>query len=320
MEAKIKAISYVTPKNVLSNEKLIEEFPEWSVEGIASKVGISQRYVSSKEELSSDLAINAAKKLFKEHQIDKSQIDLIILCTQSPDYVLPTTACIVQNKLDLSTSCGAFDFNLGCSGYVYGLAIAKGFIVGGIAKNILLLTSETYTKYLSKDDKGNRTIFGDAATATLISTEGIANIEDFILGSDGSGAENLIVRNRASKVSPDYDNKLYMNGAEIFYFTLKAVPSMIKNILEKNELLIESIDLFILHQANTYMLNHLRKKMKINEDNFYIYMNKVGNTVSSTIPIAIYHAIEENRINKGDKVLLAGFGVGYSWGSTILNF
>ena len=141
------------------------------------------------------MAIKAAEKLFSEYQIDRSIIDFIMLCTQSPDYYLPTSACIIQNKFGLSTNIGAIDFNLGCSGFVYGLAMAKGLIKAGIAKNVLLLTSETYTKFIHEGDKSNRTIFGDAAAATLISTDGYAAIEEFDLGTDGNGSENLIVRN-----------------------------------------------------------------------------------------------------------------------------
>ena len=319
-KAYINAISYITPKNQLSNLDLAKEFPEWSAEKVADKVGIEKRFIASNIESTSHLAIKASEKLFKNNDIDRSIIDFVILCTQSPDYALPTTACIIQDKLNLKKSCGAFDFNLGCSGYIYGLAIAKGFIETNIAKNILFITSETYSKFLSKDDKSNRTIFGDAASATLISDNGIAKIKDFVLGSDGSGAENLIVRNSGSLYNESYNNFLFMNGPEIFTFTLKSVPNLIESVLLKHNLEKENIDLFIFHQANKFMLNHLRKKIKIDQDKFYVFMSQVGNTVSSTIPIALYHAINDNKIKKGDKVVIAGFGVGYSWGSTIIEF
>ena len=319
-KAYINAISYITPKNQLSNLDLVKEFPEWSAEKVADKVGIEKRHIASNAESTSFLAIKASEKLFKNNDIDRSIIDFVILCTQSPDYALPTTACIIQDKLNLKKSCGAFDINQGCSGYIYGLAIAKGFIETNIAKNILFITSETYSKYLSKDDKSNRTIFGDAASATLISDNGIAKIKDFVLGSDGSGANNLIVRNSGSVYNDSYNNYLFMNGPEIFTFTLKSVPNLIESVLLKHNIKKENIDLFIFHQANKFMLNHLRKKIKIDQDKFYLFMSQVGNTVSSTVPIALYHAINDNKIKKGDKVVLAGFGVGYSWGSTIIEF
>ena len=333
MKAHIKAISYYLPEITLSNEQLIEQFPDWSVEKVASKVGIHSRRVAGKHELSSDMAIEAANKLFAEHNIDRNTIDFIILCTQSPDYFLPTTACILQHKLGLPTTAGAFDFNLGCSGYVYGLAIAKGFVMAGIAKNILLLTSETYTKFIHKLDRGNRTIFGDAAAATLISTDGFAGIQDFVLGTDGDGANNLIVENGGLRKPEDDDSiqeqlnegkfpgqYLYMNGPEIFNFTIESVPGLVNDILAKHNLSMDDVDVFVFHQANKYMLDYLRKKIKIPLEKFYVYLENCGNTVSSTIPIAIYEAMKEGKIKKGDKVLLAGFGVGYSWGATIIQF
>lgn len=330
MEAYIKAISYYLPDTVLSNEELIKAFPEWTVDKIANKVGIKERHVASKEEAVSDLAVNAALRLFEETGIERNDIDFVLLCTQSPDYFLPSTACIVQERLGLSTHTGALDFNLGCSGYIYGLSLAKGLIAGGIVKNVLLLTAEMYTKHLHPRDKGNRTIFGDAATASVISTEGYAQIGNFSLGTDGKGAENLIVKTGALKhkdkvndlqfdengnpLSSDY---LYMNGTEIFNFTLDTVPPLVCETLQKNNLEMINVDLFVFHQANKYMINFLRKKLKIEEDKFYVYLETVGNTVSSTIPIALCEAKKEKRLI--GKILLAGFGVGYSWGGVILN-
>ena len=192
MNSFISGISYYLPQRNISNEELIKEFPEWSVEKVANKIGINLRHISSNDETSADMAVMAARKLFEELSIAPDQIDFVILCTQSPDYFLPTTACIIQNKLGIRITAGALDFNLGCSGFVYGLALAKGLIFGGIAKNILLLTSETYSKFIHPRDKSNLTIFGDAAAATLISDNGFAEIFNFSLGTDGSGADNLL--------------------------------------------------------------------------------------------------------------------------------
>lgn len=329
MKAYIKAISYYLPETVLYNEKLVQEFPEWTVEKIANKVGVNKRHIANEEETASDLAVNAALQLFNESNIERGCIDFVLFCTQSPDYFLPSTACILQDRLGLSTHVGALDYNLGCSGYVYGLSLAKGLILGGIAKNVLLLTAETYTKHLHPRDKGNRTIFGDAATASIISTEGFAEIGNFSLGTDGKGAENLIVktgafrnRNRVEDLEFDENGNplssdyLYMNGAEIFNFTLDAVPPLVRDTLLKNDSEMKDIDLFIFHQANKYMINFLRKKLKIEEEKFYVFLENVGNTVSSTIPIALYEAKKENRLT--GNVLLAGFGVGYSWGGVVL--
>lgn len=329
MKAFINSIAYYLPEQVISNEILVSDFPEWTADKVADKVGIKKRHICAVDEYASDLAIHASEKLFKENGIDRSKIDFILYCTQSPDYILPTTACILQSKLGLSISAGALDFNLGCSGYVYGLSLAKGLIAGGIATNILLITSETYSKHIHPKDKGNRTIFGDAASASLISTSGFAEIGHFSLGTDGSGAENLMIRTggtRFKEVKNDlhYDESknplssdhLFMNGSEIFNFTLEFVPKLVDDTLKKNALDKSDINLYVFHQANKFMMNFLRKKVKIEEEKFYYFLEEVGNTVSSTIPIALYHAKQDNLI-KGN-ILLAGFGVGYSWAGTIL--
>ena len=325
----IKNIAYYLPKQVLTNEQIAQAFPEWSAEKVANKVGITERHIAADEETATDMAFQAAENLFAQG-VDRNAVDFIILCTQSPDYFLPSSACILQDRLGLSKKCGAFDFNLGCSGYEYGLAIAKGLIVADIAKNILLLTAETYTKYLHEQDKGNRTIFGDGASATLVSTEGFAEIGEVVVGTDGSGAENLIVRSLGARhklplmdehideegtmVSGDH---LYMHGGNVFNFTADVVPPMVEELLEKSHLKQEDVDLWVFHQANKYMINYLRKLLDIDNNKFYIYMQTVGNTVSSTIPIALCEARKEDRLH--GNILLAGFGVGLSWGGVMLH-
>ena len=247
MEAYIKALSYYLPEKVVTNDDLVREFPEWTVEKIASKIGVSERHVAAEDETAGDMAAKAAERLFAEHQLDRNEIDFVILCTQSPDYFLPSTACILQHRLGLPTHCGAFDIDLGCSGYEYGLAVAKGLLTAGIASNVLLLTSETYNKHLHPSDKGNRTIFGDGATATLVSYTGFAEIGGFSLGTDGSGAEGLIHKTGAFRQfeksnnwvtdengARHSDDFLFMDGKAIFDFTADAVPRMIDDVLEKN--------------------------------------------------------------------------------------
>jgi 3-oxoacyl-[acyl-carrier-protein] synthase-3 len=329
MKVFIKAISYYLPSEILSNASIQGQFPEWSAEKVERKTGIKNRHLASQNETSGDMAVIVANKLFESYGIDKSSIDYLLLCTQSPDYFLPTTACIVQDKLGLSNSIGALDFNLGCSGYVYGLGLAKGLIFSGQAKNILLITAETYSKFIHSTDNSNKTIFGDAATATLVSSEfGFAEILNFEYGTDGKGSENLIVKNGGLR---NYNNKvqnqnkiqisenyLYMNGPEIFLFTVSAVPDLIVKTLNKNNLSKGDIDLFILHQANKFILDKLRIVSEIDEEKFYTYFENCGNTVSSTIPIAIYHAQLDNKFKTNNHILLAGFGVGYSWGGVIL--
>lgn len=331
--AYIKGISYYLPEKVVTNEELLQEFPEWSVDKVAKKVGVNSRHLAGVSETAGDMAEKAARNLFAEYSVSPEEIDFILLCTQSPDYFLPSTACILQNRLGIPTSAGALDYNLGCSGCVYGMAMAKGLIAGGIAKNVLLLTAETYNKYLHPSDKSNRSIFGDGAAACLISTEGMAEIGDFSLGTDGSGAEKLIVRTGAARYSKPtgksevddeghsrYDDYLYMDGGGIFNFTLDAVPAMMKDILAKNSLTNDGVDYYVFHQANKFMLNTIRKVCVLPKDKFYVNLEETGNTVSSTVMIALKQCLDAGTIHKGMSVMVAGFGVGLSWGGTMLKF
>ena len=330
MCAKITKVEYYLPETITTNDDLEKEFPDWSSEKIENKIGIKERHIVKENETALDLALKAGEKVLKNYNKDK--IDFLMLCTQSPDYYLPTSACILQNKLKLKTDIGAFDYNLGCSGFVYGLAMAKSLINCEIATYILLITSETYTKHIYPKDKSNRTIFGDAAAAIIIEKSEEEQIGKFVLGTDGSGYKNLIVpngglRNRyndnAKEIDDGFgnirtDNNLYMNGPEIFNFTIKAVPKVVSEILEKNNTTLEDLDCVIFHQANKYMNEYLRRKINIPEDKFYLNLLHTGNTVSSTIPIAIKDSLDNKVIKKGDRVLLVGFGVGYSWGGTII--
>lgn len=331
--AYIKAISYYLPEKVLTNEELVKEFPEWSVEKVAAKVGVDSRHIAACDETAGDMAEKAAKKMFAEYSIDPKSIDFLLLCTQSPDYFLPSTSCILQDRLGIPTSAGALDYNLGCSGCVYGMAIAKGLIAAGIAKNVLLLTAETYNKYLHPLDKSNRSIFGDGAAACLISTDGFAEIGDFVLGTDGSGAENLILKRGASR-QPDAngreeedddghirrDDYLYMGGGAVFNFTLDVVPPMMQQILEKNNLLKDDVGFYVFHQANKFMLSTIRKMCVLPKEKFYINLAQTGNTVSSTVLIGLRDCLDNGTINPGMNVMISGFGVGLSWGGTILKF
>jgi 3-oxoacyl-[acyl-carrier-protein] synthase-3 len=253
--------------------------------------------------------------------------------------LLPTNACLLQDKAGLSKTCGALDFNLGCSGYIYGLGLASGLIESGQAKYVLLITSDTYSKLIHEKDKSNKTIFGDGASVTLITSKPNedcfrAYINNFVYGTDGSGFNFLIAKNRAMKrelersfdVYNEYgefvrnDDFLYMNGKEIFQFTAFEVPPLINKLLTDNSLIKEDIDMFIFHQANRYMLDFLRKRCQISEEKFFVSMEDVGNTVSSTIPIALKRAVNQKRIIPKNRVILAGFGVGLSIGATIIFF
>ena len=320
MKSYIKAISTYFPKNILTNDAISAQFPEWNSEKILQKIGIEQRYIAQEDECASDMAAKAVLNLIEEHHLDKNAIDFLLLCTQTPDHILPTTACIVQEKAGLPTSCAALDINQGCSGYIYGLSLASSLIASGNFKNVILVTADTYTKYIHPKDKGNLSIFGDAATATLVSTEGAYCIGKPTLGTDGTGAENLIIRNGGTR-SPrnenpdDLDNFVDMKGGKIFNFIIKRTPEVVYNNLKTNNLDIKDIDLFVFHQANTHILNKVREEMEIPEEKFVIEMRYYGNTISSTIPIAFSEHLRKYPQKASEKIQFVGFGVGYSWGA-----
>jgi len=337
MQAAIRAIEYYLPERVVSTSQLAEEFPEWSVEKIDQKTGITCRRIAAPDECASDLAVAAAQKLFASGVCRPAEVDYLLLCTQSPDYFLPTTACLVQDRLGLPTRAGALDFNLGCSGYIYGLGLAQGLIASGQARNLLLITAETYSKFMHPRDKSCRTIFGDAAAATLVTAveEPAARIGPFVYGTDGSGAPNLIVptggmrRPRSPETAiPQQDSSgnirsqdnLFMDGAEIFNFTLRIVPGTVDQLLALAGRSREEVDLYVFHQANQYMLDHLRKRLRIPPAKFLVKMSHCGNTVSATIPIALKHAQEDGLLGPDRLVMLVGFGVGYSWGAALVRW
>ena len=301
-------ISYYLPETVLTNEKLVEIYPDWTVEKILAKTGIASRHIVRDGESALDLAEGAAKKLFAAYDMDPVAIDFLLLCTQSGEYKLPSSACLLQIRLGVPQTAGALAFDHGCSGFVYGLSLAKGMIAGGMAKNILLVTAETYSKYIGPEDKSTRTIFGDGAAAVLIDESEASKIGAFSFGTDGSGAEKLIVR----------DGKLFMDGPEIFNFTLDIVPKTMEDVLSKNGLSRDDIDLYVFHQANKFMLDSIRKINGLPRDKFYVNLETTGNTVSSTIPIALKQLGDAGKLQAGMKVMLMGFGVGLSWGATII--
>lgn len=330
--AYISGISYYTPAQVLTNDILKVRYPDGEIDKSEQITGIKKRHIAAADESTSDMATRAAEELFREYDIDKASIDFVIICTQTPDYYLPSTACIVQNALGLSTKTGALDINMGCSGYVYSLGMAKGMVNSGIAKNVLLLTADVFSKFIHPKDKANQVIFGDAATATLVTAQkGIFELNEFVFGTDGSGAENLIIKEGAGKnFNKQYaesfdeygnvlcDSYLYMNGNNVFSFTIQSVPVLIKEVLEKNKLEFDKVDHFVFHQANNFILEYLRKKIKIPAEKFIRNIEQVGNTTSSTIPIAMKDAMQQELFKTGETVLLAGYGVGFSWAGTTI--
>jgi len=335
--AHIVDLAAYLPEQTLSNEELAALYPEWPAEKILAKTGIRSRHVAAPGQTASDMACEAARALFAQGAVRPDDIDFIILCTQAPDHFLPTSACILQERLGIRRSAGALDINLGCSGFVYGLSLAKGLIETGVAQRVLLLTADTYSRLIHPMDKSVRTLFGDAAVATLVAAGEADNecIGPFVFGTDGSGAKNLIVEAGAFRQpctaqtavettdasgNVRTSEHLYMNGAEVFSFTLKEVPLAVSNLLDKAGLIRDDIDFFVLHQANRFMLDALRKKLAIAPEKMPICIENVGNTVSSTIPLTLIQMRNEGKIVSGTRLMLVGFGVGYSWAAALINF
>jgi 3-oxoacyl-[acyl-carrier-protein] synthase-3 len=332
--ARIRAIATHLPETVLGNAELAGLFPGWSEAKILEKTGIEARRVAGPEETAADLAFEAARRLLSTDACAPEEIDFLIFCSQAPDYILPTTACVLQERLGLRRDIGAMDFNLGCSGFVYGLSIAAGLIAAGAATNVLLLTADTYSKYINPLDKSVRTLFGDGAAATLIcASEDGGSIGPFVFGTDGRGAKDLIVEAggfrtpRCAETSVETDDgmgnvrsrdNLYMNGANVMAFTLREVPRTFVRLLEKTGTVAEDYDHVVLHQANKFMLDALQRKLGLPDRQVPRRFEAIGNTVSSTIPFVLASLEEEGRLQAGARIMLIGFGVGLSWaGATV---
>jgi len=324
--AAIGPIAVHLPPRVETNQDLAALFPDWNIELIYSKTGIAQRHIAEKNQCASDLGVEAANQLFTEHGIDPQSIDFLLLCTQTPDYPLPTTACLMQQRLGLPNACGALDFNLGCSGFVYGLAMADGLIRTGSCQRILLITAETYSRYVDAEDRSLRTIFGDGAAATLIEATDTPSLQAFQYGTDGSGADTLLATKGGARPPEDaiaprhrqrWKSDLYMDGPSLMSFTVGKIPELVDSILAQSGQKSEDIQLFLFHQATRKMLEQLQKRLGLDEERLPIKLEMQGNTVSSTIPILIDVLRRENRLQVGMNNMLVGFGVGWSWAGCI---
>jgi 3-oxoacyl-[acyl-carrier-protein] synthase-3 len=317
MNYKIKATEYYLPGKIIDNQYLHEKYGI-DIEFLEKKVGIKKRHIAAEGETTSEMATKAARILTERNSVKLDSVDLLILCTQNPDYKLPTTACIVQNNLKLKTSGIAFDINLGCSGFIYSLVIAGNFLKTGLAKCGMIIMADQYSKIIDYKDKNTASLFGDAASASLVEpcadSEGVI---DTVFGTDGSNADKLIVYNSGVALNPEKNKFLFMDGREIFKFSVQVVPASVNEILIKNNLRIADIRYFIFHQANKYMLNEIQKRLNISDSQMVIDLENYGNTVSSTIPIAYKNILMQKTLRKNDLIIFCGFGVGLSWGTIL---
>lgn len=323
MKVKISAISYHLPETVEGVETLQRDNPDWDMPKILDKTGILNRYISAPGETAVDLAFEAGKKLLESTPLHED-IDLLILVTQSPDYVLPTSACILQDSLGLSKKCMAFDVNMGCSGFVYALSIAGSLIESGVAQKGLILCADTYTKYIGKNDRTCRPLFSDGAAAILLESSTTNDMGPFELGTDGSGFDRLIVKHSGARDAGEVANtchgSLEMYGSDVFLFTMRVVPLSVSKLLERTGLTLDNIDLIVFHQASKLVIENIIRTLSLDKNKVFTNFENIGNTVSASIPIALKDAATQGRLKVGDTVMLVGFGVGLSWGATLIRW
>lgn len=332
--ARIEGIEYSLPQLVVTNEDIAAAHPEWRMAEVAKRTGVITRHIASPTETALDLSESACRALLKRTGVVPEEIDAVIVCTQTPDFVMPPNACLIQDRLGLSKSVAAFDYTLACSGYVYGLFMAKALIESDALRNVLLVTSDTYSKLISKNDRGPYTLFGDGAAATLVAP-GAPGLRQFVLGTDGSlgacfnipagGARNP----RSSETSTervDRDRNLrsleqiHMDGRAVLAFVQREVPAAVDRLFTKAGMSMSQVDLVILHQASGIALDYLEDVLEIPPDKTFKNIQSVGNTVSASLPMALRDAELAGRLRKRDTVLLVGFGVGLSWGACLLDW
>lgn len=331
----IERIAYHLPPRIETNDALQRANPDWDVEKLADKTGVFTRHIARDCETAFDLASAACDKLLAADAALRESIDGIIFCTQSPDYVMPSNAFLLHRHLNLRESVLAFDFNLACSGFVYGLAIAQGFIATALAKNILLVTADTYSKYIHPRDRSARLLFGDGAAACHITKSRSVGMIDVSLASSGKDYECFYIPaggcrtpKSAATAADEVDaggnmhtaETIHMNGFGVWKFIASAVPKQIIDILSRNGHSTSTIDLYIFHQASKLTVNSLVKALKLDPGKVFNNIDRVGNLVSASIPVALKDAESAGRLKRGDLVLLSGFGAGLSWGTAILRY
>ncbi len=330
----IEALYATVPKNKIINREYTQNFDEQTAIDIVEKTGIEERRFAPDGMCASDLCLDAAERLISETGVSRSEIGLLIFVSQTPDYRMPATSIILQQKLGLTTGTAAFDLNLGCSAFVYGLSIAFGMMQSGQIKYALLLDGETRSRIYSPKDRKTAFLFGDGGVAALLKFDTSSNNSFFSLNSDGA-RENYIkmdaggYRNPSSietlkeKIVDEYgnirsDEHGYMNGSDVFNFLLSEIPKDVKNTLNFAQVGSDKIDYFVFHQANAFMNSYLIKKLKLPAEKVPSCIHKYGNTSSVSIPLTLAHSFEDQVVSN-KTLLLSGFGVGMSWATAVLD-
>ncbi|HYN80903.1 MAG TPA: ketoacyl-ACP synthase III [Gemmatimonadaceae bacterium] len=335
ISARIARIEYAVPNHVVTNDDLQRAHPEWRMELVARKTGVLTRRFAAEDELASDLAFQAATEVLGGYDAD--EIDGLIFCTQSPDQIMPPNATILHARLGLRKSVAAFDITLACSGFVYGLAIAKSMIDSMRMRSILLVCGDTYSRYIHPDDRAALTLFGDGAAAALVDrSTAQSGILDCVLASDGqSGGDKFMIkagglrtpRSEATCVgrrdiagNVRSDDTIYMDGAAVLAFAQREVQPTVEHILRRNNLQLAEVKLVLFHQASLHALNILSEQLDLTPDQTFSNIAHLGNTVSASLPILLKDAQSAGRLEREDLVLIVGFGVGFSWGACLMRW
>ncbi len=332
----IRGISFVLPERAETNDDLVKDFGTWTPEKIFKKTGVSKRHISDPTKPMSYYLALAGNKFFEEHpDIPRESIDMLVTCNEARDYILPATACLVHEKIGLRKTCGAMSYDLGCSGYVYGLAVCKGFITSGIARRVLLITGDLVSRYINKRDKSVRTIFGDGFTATLLEASEKDYVGCFDLGTDGSGFGDIIIEagETVLPLSPETSKEeanrfgnvrsrenLFMDGRKVLDFSMDVIRPSVERTLAAGGIRKEDLDLILFHQASLLLLQHVCREMEFDPERFVFDLEETGNTASSTIPISLKHLHDRGVLKPGMKILLSGFGVGLSWATCLVEW
>lgn len=330
MGLEIEAVSACLPETILTNEELVaSQRVPFSAEDIVRKTGIASRHVSAERESTSDFAVRACEKLFAGGVVNREEIDWVIFCTQTPDYPIATTACILQDRLGLSKSTACFEVNLACSGFVYSLVLADSLLAARHARKVLLINGDCYTKFLRRDDASVNTLFGDGATATVLGWRDDPSVGLLAknLGTDGSEHGALIRRFGGSRqpfppsVDASVDNYIQMDGPGIFRFVQNVIPRNVMELLASRDVKIGDVDIFLFHQASRYMLDSLRRRLGMQSERLPVAMEDTGNLVSASIPLLIRRvgAIAPEKL-RGSLAVLCAFGAGLSYGSLLYRF
>ncbi len=335
MNAAITSIAYAVGEDKLTSFELAQRFGEETIKKIEKISGILERRIAAKGVCASDLGVSAANLIFEKNFANPEDIDLLVFATQTPDYIMPSNACILQDRLGLRKSCAAFDINLGCSQFPYALATAASWVNSKLAKKVLVITADTPSKLIHPLDKSAVSLFGDAAAAFIVENSTKKSLIDFEFGTDGSGFENLICPTSGIRNPPTQADKIpivdedgntranvnmRVNGFGIFAFAYKTIPEIISKLLNRNGMNINDIDLFVFHQAGEMMVMSAAKRLKIPSSKIYFKMHDIGNCGGASVPIALADAVENGVLKSGMRVVVCAFGVGLSWGASIINW